>query len=123
MLTGQVTANREAIMRLLFLTADGGGIEWDAIVDTGFTEYVTLPAEIVAFLSLPLLYATAMTLAGGETLKVNVYEASLVWNGQPKAIKVHSVEGDALVGMALLYGSRLTLDVVDGGAVTIDALP
>jgi hypothetical protein len=28
-----------------------------------------------------------------------------------------------LIGMSLLYGSRVTLDVVDGGPVTIEPVP
>ncbi len=31
-------------------------------------------------------------------------------------------EGDALLGMALLYGFRICLDVVSDGSVTIEAL-
>ena len=32
-------------------------------------------------------------------------------------------DGGPLVGMSLLYGSRVTLDVVDGGPITIEPLP
>jgi hypothetical protein len=30
---------------------------------------------------------------------------------------------EPLAGMSLIYGSRLTLDGVDGGSLTIDELP
>ena len=32
-------------------------------------------------------------------------------------------DGGPLIGIALLYGSRVTLDVVDGGGVTVEELP
>jgi hypothetical protein len=36
---------------------------------------------------------------------------------------VLEADGGALIGMALLYRSRLTLEVLDGGPVTIELLP
>jgi hypothetical protein len=32
-------------------------------------------------------------------------------------------KGAPLIGMALLHGNRVTLDVADGGPVTVEALP
>ena len=63
-----------------------------------------------------------MDLADGSTVFLGVYEATVEWDGHLRHIPVH-MEGGALLGMSLLYGSRLVIDVVDGGAVTIDALP
>jgi hypothetical protein len=38
-------------------------------------------------------------------------------------VLVLQADGGPLVGMSLLYGSRMTLDIVDDGDVIIDALP
>ena len=54
---------------------------------------------------------------------MDVYDASIEWDGQVRPILVLEADDVPLIGMALLYGSRLTIDVVDGGAVTIEPLP
>jgi hypothetical protein len=38
-------------------------------------------------------------------------------------VLVLAADGGPLVGLSLLYGHRVTLDVVDGGRVSIEALP
>jgi len=51
------------------------------------------------------------------------HDALVVWGGKPRSVGVHAIDGDALLGMSLLYGSRLLIDVIDGGPVTITPLP
>lgn len=43
-------------------------------------------------------------------------------NGKLRRIEVDAAETAPLVGMALLYGHKLTICAVDGGAVSIDDL-
>ena len=62
-----------------------------------------------------------MTLADGSVIAVDVYEATVLWDGQARTVRVHSADGDSLVGMALLYGYRLIIDAVNGGQVIIEA--
>ena len=42
---------------------------------------------------------------------------------QERDILILETDGGPLIGMALLYGYRVTPDVVDGGPVTIAVLP
>ena len=119
MIVGHVTARREAVIALPLITALGT-TTIDVIVDTGFTEFLTLPPALIASLALPALNATAMTLADGSVIAVDVYEANVLWDGQKRTVKIHSADGDPLVGMALLYGYRLIIDAVDGGQVIIE---
>ncbi len=51
------------------------------------------------------------------------YRGTVLWDGQPLPVRVVEADGEPLLGMELLQGSRVTLDVRDGGPVTIDALP
>ena len=119
MIVGHVTARREAVIPLPLMTALST-TTFDVIVDTGFTEFLTLPPTLIASLTLPALNATAMTLADGSVIAVDVYEASVLWDGHTRTVKVHSADGDPLVGMALLYGYRLIIDAVDSGQVIIE---
>jgi hypothetical protein len=47
----------------------------------------------------------------------------VVWHGLPAEVLILRTTGAPLVGMSLLDGNRITMDVVDGGDVTIDRLP
>lgn len=64
-----------------------------------------------------------MSLADGSTVPMRVFDAAVVWNGRERSVPVQETDGDVLLGMSLLYGSRLLLDAVDGGQVAIGDLP
>ena len=52
-----------------------------------------------------------------------IYKATIVWHGHDSSVYVLAAEGGPLIGMALLHGNRVTLDVVDDGPVTVEELP
>jgi predicted aspartyl protease len=62
-------------------------------------------------------------LADGSIVRTRYYRATILWHGQPRPIMVLEANSDPLAGMSLLYGSRLVVDVVDGGTVTVQPLP
>ena len=47
MITGAVNANREATIRLVMSGSSGQQHEIEAIIDTGFTDFLTLPPTLV----------------------------------------------------------------------------
>ena len=51
------------------------------------------------------------------------YGSAVLWDGQPRLVTVIEADTEPLLGMELLQGSRVILDVRDDGPVTIDALP
>jgi clan AA aspartic protease len=122
-ITGQITADREAVLRLVVQGPSGSELEVDAVIDTGFTEFLTLPPAILAGLGLTFRHSTPMVLADGSTALFEVYRARVEWDGSERTVLTHEADGGALVGMSLLYGSRVTMDVVDGGPLTIEQLP
>ncbi|MCY4581193.1 MAG: hypothetical protein OXE50_00095 [Chloroflexi bacterium] len=63
-----------------------------------------------------------MVLADGSTQMHAIYTASVVWHGGRGAIRVYEAGDKPLIGMRMLSGSRVALDVVEGGAVTIEPL-
>ena len=74
-------------------------------------------------LQLPFAGHRRGTLADGSVTRLDVYMATVVWHGQPRDVLISQAAGMPLIGISLLEGSRLTIDVVDGGDVTIDELP
>jgi predicted aspartyl protease len=63
------------------------------------------------------------TLGDGNVVVLDVYLVKVLWHNQEREVLVLQADGGPLVGMSLLYGSRVTLDVVDDGNVTINTLP
>jgi predicted aspartyl protease len=64
----------------------------------------------------------AVLVDGSEDL-FPTYKATVEWNGTPRDIEVDAADSDPLVGMALLAGHELHIQVVAGGAVTVEAMP
>ena len=58
----------------------------------------------------------------GSDSVFDIYETAVTWDGTSRRIAVDEVECDPLVGMSLLYGFELTVQVVDGGQVVIGPL-
>jgi predicted aspartyl protease len=61
-------------------------------------------------------------LADGREVAMDVFEASVLWDNLERDVVVLEAEGVPLVGMALLSGYRVTLEVQGGGSVRIEAL-
>ncbi|ETW96509.1 MAG: hypothetical protein ETSY1_26340 [Candidatus Entotheonella factor] len=61
-------------------------------------------------------------LADGTESLFDIYEATIVWDGALRRLAVDAAETDPLVGMSLLYGYELTIQVQEGGRVIIQAL-
>ena len=123
MIQGYVNANREAVVRFPVRGPSGQEQEIEAVIDTGFNGFLTLPPAMVAALGLPLIGRGRAILANGSEELFSVYEATVVWDGQERVVEADAADTDALVGMSMLYGYRLKVDAIDGGAVTIEALP
>jgi clan AA aspartic protease len=122
-MVGSVTPDREAVVRVTLQPARGPELEIDAIVDTGFSGHLTLPSLLIASMGLRLSGRAQVTLADGSMVLADVFFGTIIWFGQPRAIEIDSAETDPLIGMSLLHGSELRVEVVDGGNVVIEALP
>ena len=122
MITGQVTANREAVIELEIVSSNQKTERVEAVIDTGFNGYLTLPSNLVNRLNLQLAGNRRATLGDGNTVVLDVYLAKVIWHGQEREVLVLQAEGGPLVGMSLLYGNRVILTIVNGGDVTIDPL-
>jgi clan AA aspartic protease len=120
---GQVTPDREANFFLTIEGTAGQREQMEVTVDTGFNGFLTIPPAVVTRLALPIRAPTQATLADGTTVQLDVVEVTVIWDGRPRTIAALSAEGGSLVGMSLLYGHRLTVDVVDGGRMTIRRIP
>lgn len=123
MIRGQVSPDHEAVVVLTLRGPTGRQITVDAVIDTGFTEALTLEPQQVLALGLLFQDVSRMVLGDGSIASLSVYEAVVVWDSQERPVLVHAADGGCLMGMGLLYGHDLHVQVVDGGSVTIEPLP
>lgn len=123
MTIGEVTPNKEAVVKQAVFGPQGQQQEVSAILDTGYTEYLTLPPPMIADLGLPYQYSLPMYLADDNPIRVRVFDGVARWKDQERHIPVQETEGDVLLGMSLLYGARLVVEVLDGGDVTVSEIP
>lgn len=123
MIAGIVNAEHAATIRIILLDSDGQEHEREAIVDTGFTGWLTLPANMIALLDLPWKRYGRAVLADGSDILFYTYEGTVLWDGAYTTIPIDESEGEILVGMSLMYGYSIHVENVDGGAVTLQRLP
>jgi clan AA aspartic protease len=123
MIRGVVNARLEAIVSIR--VRGPGGTEWDveAVVDSGFTASLTLPATVIATLGLARQSGGGAVLADGSVRQFDIYAAEVAWGGGWRPVLVSGVGDEVLIGMRLLAGHELRIAVAPGGAVDITPLP
>jgi clan AA aspartic protease len=122
-IAGVVNARLEAIIRLRVQATDGSEHDVQAVLDTGFNGSLTLPSAVIAILALPWRGRNVVTLANGARERCNLYGGKVIWDGAPRTILIEAADTDPLIGMALVKGYDLHIEVRDGGAVALQALP
>lgn len=95
----------------------------DAIVDSGFTAFLSLPVATVTALGLIRQSGSAAVLADGSVKNFDVYAADIEWDGNSRQVLISAVGNEALMGMRLLAGYELRIEVLPGGTVEIAPMP
>lgn len=119
MIRGIVSEDREAIISIAICGPAGSFISADAIIDTGFNGYLTLPLEVLNKQNAPKVGQMRFVLADGSESLSDLYELEIIWDGRSQLVEIDAAESVPLVGMALLDGFILTVDAVIGGGVTV----
>jgi clan AA aspartic protease len=119
MIDGIVNADFEPIISLSVCGSDGKIYIQDAIVDTGFNGWLSLPPDLIAQLNLKWKRRGRAILGDGSECVFNVYEAVVFWDGDLLTIPVDEADSEPLLGMSLMEGYQLLLQVFEGGRVQL----
>jgi clan AA aspartic protease len=122
MIHGVVSRNREATISLVIVNESRQTKLIAAVIDTGYTGFLSLPSEIITELNLSWTGIDRGTLGDGSEVTFEVYAARVIWDGEYRDIPINEAETDPLVGISLLYGYDLQIQTVEGGSVTIKRL-
>jgi clan AA aspartic protease len=121
MIAGAVN-DREARIRLSVRGPDEREQEIEAVVDTGYTASLSLPPAQIAALGLHWQGIGRGTLADGSECLFDVFEAEVLWDGDLRRVLIDEADTDPLLGMTLLAGYEVRIEVRSGGKVEIKAL-
>jgi len=123
MIRGVVNARNEAVVRLRVRGPGGVESDVDAIVDSGFTSSLTLPATVVTTLGLARQSGGTAVLADGSVRQFEIWAAEVEWGDTWRTVLVSAIGNEPLLGMRLLAAHKLMFEVVPGGLVEIMPLP
>ena len=118
---GTVNAAYEAVVGLPLRRPTGQARDVDAVVDTGFTRFLTLPRALIAELGSGFIGANRVLLADGSETTLEVYGVTVLWDGRPREVVAYASDTTPLMGMSLLHRHNLNIDVENGGRVLIQA--
>lgn len=105
---------------------DGGSLDVEFIVDTGFDGDLTLPADIIRRLDAPPDGQRSRQLADGSSSRCDVYRLFLdLEEDEDQArgeLEALVINGNPLLGRQFLYDHLLLVEVTEGGEVSAEPL-
>ena len=122
MIEGSVSANLAPIITLRLLGANRRIESVDAAIDTGFNGELTLPVAIAELLEWPFKHSERTTLADGSDVTIPIYRGIVYWKDKERIVDVYASKSGALVGLTLIEGNELWIQVKRGGMVVISEL-
>lgn len=123
MITGRINQGRELVVRVEVSDRYGQILPVACVVDTGFTNELTLPPAVIRRLDLEPANPVSLIAANDEILRLDTYRGTVLWQGRRRPVRIIEAEGAPLLGIGLLWGSLLTAAITDNGEVTISPLP
>ena len=121
MIEGAVNDAYEAVVVLSLQGPAGQVQDIEAVIDTGYSGFLTLPTVLVMELGLPFAYIGRALLANDDEVTFDVHDVTVLWDGQPRHIRADATGSTPLVGMLLLDKHNLNIEVERGGRVVIEA--
>ena len=100
MIEGAVNAAHKAVVTLPLQGPEGRTRDIQTVIDTGYTGTSTLPAAVVAELRLPFSHMGWAFPANDVVVSFDVHDATVLWDSQPRHVKVDAIGNTPLRGNA-----------------------
>ena len=122
MIRGEVRPNRRAMVAVELLAADGQFQSFNFILDTGFDGDLSLPTQILQGLDVAAEGERIIELADGSRTTTYEWSGTVRWDDARRPVMIMESAGEPLLGMELLWQSRITLETRAYGPVVIEPL-
>lgn len=119
MITGIITEQFDAVIRLSILGSRGQKERCDAVIDTGFNGWLTLPPTMIRELGLRWRRRGLAYLADGSSRFYDIYAAEILWDRRRLSVDVDECNTTPLVGMRMLDDHEVRMLVQPDGRVEI----
>ncbi len=106
----------------LTLPGEDGPLVVEFIVDTGFDGELALPPELARRLDAEIAGRQSLALADGTTIISPYFRVALDWEDEERLTEVLLLDGNPLLGVQLLEGYWLHVQMTAGGDVEIEPL-
>lgn len=120
MIEGKIDGGYKPVVLVRIMSREGEYHPFNVVLDTGFNGDLVLPPAAIQRLGLVQAVVFKATLANGQEVYLDGFETTALWHNRPRRLIVLEPGNEALLGMNLLAGSRVTLDVEADGAVVIE---
>lgn len=118
---GVINSNFEPLVKIGILI-DGKVNAHEAIIDTGFNGFISIPHKIIRITSWQFIGYEAYELASGELIKDKVYLGDIIFCNQRKYTYILSNKTDEiLIGTKLFSDKTLTINFKSKKLEIIDA--
>ena len=117
-----IIKNRRATVNVIFRLVNQPDFTIEFVIDTGFTEFLSLPLAAVTLLNFPFVYDMYATLTDNSIVLLPVHQATIIWNGEEREVNILATGKRPLLGTALLDGHELCIQFTESGLVTIEDL-
>ena len=119
MITGIVTEQYDAVIELSLFGSRQQKERFDAVIDTGFNGWLTLPPAMIREFGLRWRRRGLAYLADGSSRFYDIYAAEIFWNRHRIQVDVDECDTTPLIGMRLLDGHDVRIWVGKQGRVEI----
>ena len=119
--TGHIDQHGHPVLPVDLFDRQGRLHRVEAMIDTGFDDFLTLPAHLVQRMGLVWASRMPMQVATSEWAQFDVYAADVLWLGNRLPLRVLQTQSEILVGTRLLWESQLTVQFWEGGSVNVQA--
>ncbi len=107
---------------VLSLPGWNGPLEIEFVVDTAFDSDLAVPPNVARLLEAEPSGRRGLSLADGSLFTSAAYEILLGWNEESRLTEVLILEGNPLLGVALMEGLHLGADMETGGEISLEPL-
>ena len=115
MIEGVVNAACEAVVRLTVQGPSGQAREIEAVIDTGYNGFLTLPPALVTELGLVYRDRGRAILADGSEALFDIYDVAVLWDNRLRNTRASAGGSAVCLGWPVCRGQTPGVVILDSG--------